>query len=211
MFDPGTDSARTASRTAEGITAARLSRRGVVRAGVWAVPAVSLAAAAPAYAGSGSNSVEFFANGTSVTAAGPWQDLNFSGARLRIWGTPDPNAVLTMTVSFVPFPDQAIQEAVLVSLIVPPNWATTQLGQTTSLVTFTYAFPVTNGATVVIPDGIFVGTFHPNQRGTFYVAFTLPGLDPAVAAFASGPAQRSMTEPNSSGRATRLDTDSPPD
>lgn len=186
MFGPRTDSGRTASTTAEGIADVRLSRRGVVRAGMWAVPAVTVAAAAPAYAGSGSNSVEFLPAGTSITGS-PLQDLQFSGARLRIWGTPDPGAVLTMTVTFVPFPDQTNQVVELFVPLNPTNWSSPQWGQVTSLATFHYAWSdsLTNGTTVVIPDVVFVGTLRRDQLGTFYVTFDLPGLAPAVAVFAS--------------------------
>ncbi|GGD14558.1 hypothetical protein GCM10007231_11930 [Nocardioides daphniae] len=150
-----------------------------------------MAAAAPAFAGSGSDSVQLVAGSTGVVPTSDFgvvfNDLRFSGASLRVWGTPGPGAALVLTISFVPFPGQPDAQGGLFVMEAIPGWSSTQVGTPVSSAVFTYAGPLSNGATVVIPDGTYVGTNYEGEYGTYHLTFSLAPLTPAVASFASGP------------------------
>lgn len=169
----------------------RVSRRRVLGTATWAVPAISVAAAAPAFAGSGSSSVQFLASSTGVVPTSVdgvvFNDLRFSGAHLRVWGMPAAGAALTLTVSFTPFPGQSAAQGTLFVMDTIPGWTSTQLGDEVTSAVFSHDGPVGNDATVAIPDGIYVGTNYEGEYGTYLLTFSISPLTPAVASFSSGP------------------------
>ena len=109
------------------------SRRQVVRAGAWTVPAVAVATAAPAFAASGANLST--SSGTITRAGGNPQPITINLTIINSGTATTDSLTLTLTV------------AGLQSATTPSGWTQVSLNTTTGVVTYTRnsQLPGTNG------------------------------------------------------------------
>lgn len=157
------------------------SRRAIVRAGAWTVPAISLAVAAPARAtASDEPRLDFALAGSGVTP-GPEGTWDFFFRDAVIWVNRDvPPGELAITVSFVPEPGYSV-DVLAVHEGGPAGFSSQDPGTATEI-TYVYAPGVNAGDQVQIQDGIWFGTaWDPqHQVGRFQLTASAPGLAPVT-------------------------------
>lgn len=178
-------------------------RRSVLKASAWALPAVVVATASPAFAGSGNGTLIFLPGWTRLVAAG-WYDFVFERAGIRAEGTSGP-AQVTLTVTFTP---RNVDPADDLWLGTPmPGWPSTAAVQTaTSTLVFVSSLQVSPGSTVALPDGFHFGSFRNGVRGVFALIFSAPGYESETVTFDTDLAQnpRAMSPSGTESARNRL-------
>lgn len=160
-------------------------RRSVLKASAWALPAVVVATASPAFAGSGDGTLIFWSGWTRLTARG-WYDLNFRGAGVSAVGTSGP-AQVTLTVTFTPRGSPPPADDLWLETSMPGWPSTAPVQMATSTLVFVSATQVSPGNTVALPDGFYIGSFRNGVQGVFWLIFSAPGYESVTATFDTDP------------------------
>lgn len=170
------------------------TRRSVVRAAAWSLPAVAVAAQAPAFAASGAaDGFAFIPGGTRVVEAdnpnntNRWYDLRFEGASVRAGAGGVAAGGLTLSLRWVPDADVAAGARWGFMDSVPSGWSSSvpagngvYEGVT---VVLTWPAAVSPGGVVALTDGIYLGTNTAWSLGTYFVDVSAPGEDVQQAQF----------------------------
>lgn len=152
------------------------TRRTTLLTAAWAAPVVTLASAAPAYAGSGPSVFGFTPGGSAAVADGDFYTVEIQGASVAVprdaLSVP---ATLTLTVTFAP---TAGDDEIYSELTAPPGWVhEARTAGVRNVLVFTYATPITSdGAMVLFGDGSWFGTDDVVQKGTFALRFHVGSL-----------------------------------
>lgn len=163
------------------------SRRSVVRGAAWSLPAVAVAAHAPAHATSSAD-FAFLPGSTGVRSrnwggsADFWYDLYFGGASVRAGATAIPAGGLTLSLTWTVSDPAHATELAYVEMV-PSPWAAT-LGPGSGVaqgepwvLTFPFAVPV--GGIVTLPDGFWFGADKAGIFGTYVLQASAPGETPS--------------------------------
>lgn len=170
----------------EGVT---LTRRAAVRSAAWSVPAVAVAAAAPVYAVSLGGQVVIRPGMTSVVQRQQWDttyhDLHFAGFSIRIDGTPQAPATLTLTVEFIPDVPSSFGSNVYVEQV-PGGWNSSvpEFDAATTVV-LTFGTTVADRSIIPVTDGFQLVADLDLNPGTYRLTAAVPGLTPTVVTFAT--------------------------
>lgn len=170
----------------EGVT---LTRRAAVRSAAWSVPAVAVAAAAPVYAVSLGGQVVIRPGMTSVVQRQQWDttyhDLHFGGFSIRIDGTPQAPATLTLTVEFIPDVPSSFGSNVYVEQV-PGGWTSSvpEFDAATTVV-LTFGTTVADRSIIPVTDGFQLVADLDLNPGTYRLTAAVPGLTPTVVTFAT--------------------------
>jgi len=148
------------------------SRRTLLRGGAWAVPAISVAATAPAYAASTVGFLDVTTGASSVTpnGDGSW-DFPLSGASLFLESRDLQPNQLTMTVTALPAQDFDVRAGG------PAGWSSQVAGRVSSA-TYTYGLGAPADTVIQIEDGRWFGTALdvPPFFASFQLTFEAPGF-----------------------------------
>lgn len=171
-------------------TPSRLTRRCALVGAAWSTPAIVVAAAAPAVAGSPGASLTFEPGQTRVTPSEDpvFYDLEFANAFIAVPIGVD-GSQLTVTIAFTPSTIGG-PAGLFVLDNVPDSGFTVspQSGPATSVL-MTYTPSVAAGAAVPLPNAIVVGAGESaaTQAGSYVVTVMAPGLASASRSFATPP------------------------
>ncbi|WP_110240712.1 hypothetical protein [Nocardioides gilvus] len=150
------------------------SRRAVVGAAAWSVPAVVLTSAAPAFANSpGATTTPQFSFGPTPVVPSPdiplvW-DLNFVGAQITAPSTLTGPSVVTMTITFQPNATSQYPNQTVYTFPAPAGWSSNRPADNEfSNVILTSLATIAAGDSLTV-NGLFAGTAADNQFGTFTV------------------------------------------
>ena len=148
-----------------------LSRRAVVRGSAWTVPAVTVAAAAPAYAVSNTGWIDVDTGASNVAPNddATW-DYFFLGASIFLESRAVQPNELTMTVTVLPGNEFEVLDGG------PPGWSQQTAGTVTSA-TYVYSLGVPADSGITIPDGHWFAT----AGGSFLITFQAPGFHSFIA------------------------------
>lgn len=167
-----------------------LTRRSVVGAAAWSLPALTLATAAPAFAVSspGATDFQFVPGATEVRRTYEneehFHDLYLVNAAIQVVGATAPVAV-TLTATFAPHADAPDQRTWFWWQATPmPGWG----GQPPqnaypSAIQHTTA-PIATGGSVPL-NGWLMGTEVNNSLGRFVLTFSAPGLTSLTVSYAT--------------------------
>jgi hypothetical protein len=149
---------------------------------MWSVPAVAVATAAPAFAGSGPAALPrmIVDPGTTAVVVRPdgYLEVALSGLSVQL-GADVTAGSLKMSVTFIPYPESPQQSTAVYPYGIPAGWS----GVFGEVAHYSYDQAAVAGEVIPLGDATLFGTMVADQFGTFVVTFEAPGNALAVTTF----------------------------